>query len=1119
MSADDKIRETVQAQEGFLQWLLQTWREKNWVRLLLILDTILLIAFNPKTSNWVLAIIEVQHPRYYPHFWLIVVILIFIVAGIIALDTKTTPRRVSIDELRTIKGLRPFHFDDAEIFDRLQRTEMIRECVSAIADTQFRFGVLSGRSGSGKTSFLQAGLWPALERNRHQCVYVKFTELDPVETLRTALVDQRLLSPDTSDHDSVVKLLDSCKPPGDGSLVLLFDQFEQFFLQHKRTNNRRPFIAGLADWYQTRSHEPIKILVCIRSDFSDRLIELQKTMRYSLGPQENFRLDRFDPQQAAAVLRVIAQTEGITIDEAFVEEIANQQLASSDDGLVSPVDIQILAWMIAGQNAVEDRAFNRAAYDALGGIEGLLEKFLKRALSARETPSRYQAALNVLLALTDFDSDSRAGALTVEQLVDKLENAITRAELEEAADWLARSDVRLITPNQQGGTLVYELAHERLIPALRRLAAKELSEVDVARRLLERKVSEWTVNERKSRYLLRGRELRLVKRHRVQLIRNPQKDAKATFLTRSMLRFRIKLVAACMTLLVVAGAGFWWFSPSGQMWQAERDLTNLTASINDSTTLYRVAKNLVRAGKFDEALGLVRQLELPQQVEILVQLRRHYQEIGAEQKVQDIKQREESQPRLRVYTQEELIAMAIAYSKVGDVSNASRYLDEAKVRIHERAHSDPYSLKFDRLGRITPNRSVSSSPLILVRAYQETGDFKHSAEELFRMFDVGSSNFNGNPTTLIDIALLCEELGSSYCDNQMWEKILRSGETLSPPYSATLLSIAARAFSALGQVKKAEDLLQQVSDKLETPEINSRWPELRHYKHRLRTLRRISLWDSEDGSQGGPATKVSDQLDPKTRVHLFRAATQAYINIATIKKDVTVLERTEDLIVELDSTPPADLYLSLASAYLALGHKDEALGIMPDVCEMADAEIKRDERKKLENLIYASVEKLSGGISESIDADDGLRSSRASKIWLLSLEAQRLWRKGQAEGARKMLSAAETKAPTPVIEEPDELFEFEFLIGNRRVNSLILLAETCILMGERDKASRYLDYVSERAATLSPEAKAETMSAVCDLYAKNRQWRRARQAADQTGNDVMKAVALSSVLAIWKESN
>ena len=214
-----------------MQWLAQAWREKNWLRLLLISEAVFLILLNPKSLGWALAIIGVQLPRFYTFFWLAVSALIFIGAVIIALRTKSPPKPVSIDERRTIKGLRPFYFGDAEIFDDLQRTEIIRECASAIADTQFRFGVLSGQSGSGKTSFLQAGLWPALARNKHQCVYAKFTETKPLETLRAALVEANVLPPENSEDSSVVELLDSCKLSG-ATLVLLFDQFEQFFLQN-----------------------------------------------------------------------------------------------------------------------------------------------------------------------------------------------------------------------------------------------------------------------------------------------------------------------------------------------------------------------------------------------------------------------------------------------------------------------------------------------------------------------------------------------------------------------------------------------------------------------------------------------------------------------------------------------------------------------------------------------------------------------------------------------------------------------------------------------------------------------------------------------------------------------
>jgi hypothetical protein len=158
----------------------------------------------------------------------------------------------------------------------------------------------------------------------------------------------------------------------------------------------------------------------LRSDFLDRLIELQKLLGYSLGPHQNFRLEKFAPAQAAEIFRVIAGQEKLECDSGFVEKMAAEELASATDGLVSPVDIQVLAWMIAGQKTEEERAFNEKTFRKLGGVEGLLERFLNRALDARETDARRQAAVKTLLALTDLDRNTRAGALTAAELEEKL---------------------------------------------------------------------------------------------------------------------------------------------------------------------------------------------------------------------------------------------------------------------------------------------------------------------------------------------------------------------------------------------------------------------------------------------------------------------------------------------------------------------------------------------------------------------------------------------------------------------------------------------------------------------------------------------------------------------------
>ncbi|MDJ0632731.1 MAG: hypothetical protein QNJ34_06030 [Xenococcaceae cyanobacterium MO_188.B29] len=46
---------------------------------------------------------------------------------------------------------------------------------------------------------------------------------------------------------------------------------------------------------------------------------------------------------------MIATAEEIKFDESFVQQLTANELASREDGLISPVDLQVLAWTIEGQ--------------------------------------------------------------------------------------------------------------------------------------------------------------------------------------------------------------------------------------------------------------------------------------------------------------------------------------------------------------------------------------------------------------------------------------------------------------------------------------------------------------------------------------------------------------------------------------------------------------------------------------------------------------------------------------------------------------------------------------------------------------------------------------------------
>src|SRR5262249_26215169 len=151
-----------------------------------------------------------------------------------------------------------------------------------------------------------------------------------------------------------------------------------------------------------------------------------------------------------------------------------------------PVDIQILAWIITLKSAGEERAFTRRAFQKLGGVERLMERFLTLTLEARLAPSQRQAATKVLLALTDLDRNTRAGALTFDELRRNLRGYVSETELREAVRWLTSGDVRLAVSVKRDDVERYELAHELLIPALRRIASKKLTEADRANLLLDR---------------------------------------------------------------------------------------------------------------------------------------------------------------------------------------------------------------------------------------------------------------------------------------------------------------------------------------------------------------------------------------------------------------------------------------------------------------------------------------------------------------------------------------------------------------------------------------------------------------------------------------------------------
>ncbi|QUY42107.1 AAA family ATPase [Acaryochloris marina] len=811
-----------------LRWIAELVRQRNWYMLLVLVGVglALLTHFGRDQLN---QFIKPEYQTAFSFFLWGGVVLIILVALGFALKTlpRTQPPNLEdLAERKAIKGLRPFSQDDAEIFARLQRERLLQTCVEVITSSDFRFGILVGESGCGKTSVLQAGILPQFLRSECEfCgVYVRFSDQEPLAAIRQALAEQleipmEWLTTETDAHPFLA-LLTQAVTAADKPVVLFLDQFEQWYVHAKQPEDRQPFLQGLMAWYKQPT-PPVKILVSIRSDLFFHIVEIQKALHFDLGPQDVFQLAKFTPAEATQVLAVIAHTENLRFEESFVMELAEQELAGREDGLISPVDVQILAWMIERQNASELRAFNRQAFQKFGGVEGLLMRFLDKALMARVSEGQRQAALKVLLALTDLERQVRAGVLTVSELQQKLTGSLSSQEVREAVRWLERGDVRLITPiNRQQQEVGYELAHERLIPSLLKQAGRELSAADQANQLLDRRVNEWLGNNRSGRYLFGPRELWSIKQQKPYLTWGPKRPQKEKLLALSWRRvqgFTGALMAVCLGISVFLG--WLWYMPAGQIQQVRWALVNPMGGPLDRVSdedAVSAAIAFAKDGKKQKAMDMVTQyVDRPgsqaqffsQFTSVLIHETDH-QSIKKDLNLMQVRAKKIDGPR---YKSSALRAIAAAYGQINDPKLAHEVLKNA-LAVAEK-FDDPYS--------------KSSALRAIAAAYGQINDPKLAQEGLKNALAVAEKfdDPSSKSDALRAIAAAYGQINDPKLAQEGLKNALAVAEKIDDPrYKSSGLRAIAAAYGQINDPKLAHEGLKNaltVAEKIDDPRYKS----------------------------------------------------------------------------------------------------------------------------------------------------------------------------------------------------------------------------------------------------------------------------------------------------------
>jgi hypothetical protein len=549
------IPDKVQKTEQIFIWFIQSVWRGTWFRRLVFLLILFLTFASPLFVTHASLLWGVQIPTWYNRSYWIAAGLLVLVTLIVGFRTVPRLQRMAAPKIdvHAARGLVPFNLEDGDLFAQLERGVMLQRVLAALSDPNFRFGILSGLSGTGKTSFLRAGLLAQLRKSNVPTAYVELSNDDPLASIQRELKRQ--------GHSTIKG-------------VLLLDQFEQFFLHQRTEEQRKPLADALVRWYQRDSG--VRVLISIRAEDLVAMKEIQEIVDYQLSNQNFFKLSKFSAEQAVNVLHVLCESAGISFDPAFAPKIVQAQLQDREDSLVSPVNLGILMHVLTStQNG---HALTSETFKAYGGIDGILEDWLNSQLEAARLQGLEKAVIRTLSALCDFDHNRRSGTLTAEAITNNLAGDFSGKEIDQALQWLERPDVRLVVRIYHGDakSLSYQLTHERLIPAIRKAAGELLDDAARANDLLDRRVREWITNERSSRFLLPLLEYWTVKRQRPYLIWGDARAEKELLLQRSRRRCQRRAAYLGLGAMVLISLYPVWNSRLIQRYYINRDLIRLS---------------------------------------------------------------------------------------------------------------------------------------------------------------------------------------------------------------------------------------------------------------------------------------------------------------------------------------------------------------------------------------------------------------------------------------------------------------------------------------------------------------------------------------------------------------
>jgi eukaryotic-like serine/threonine-protein kinase len=383
-------------------------------------------------------------------------------------------------------GLSSFQEQDAGKF--FGRNREIAAMVARIRDRPLMAVV--GSSGVGKSSFVRAGLLPALKRSGETWESLVIRPgRSPLHSLAALLLPLVGTSLNTSSETSASlaeeveeqqRLAEKLRrEPGhlghvlrgrarrsDSKLLLFVDQFEELYTQVADAAERAAFTAALSAVADDAT-SPLRVVLSIRGDFLDRVAEDQQFV--SELTQGLFFLGQPHRDGLREAITLPAEMAGYNFETAGIIDDMLAHLETTPGAL--PL-LQFAAARLWETRDRQRRLLTEESYQAMGGVAGALASHADRVIG--DLAAHYMLIRSILLRLVT--GERTRAIVPMSELLEmsrqgQHQSQSQSQEVQHLVDQMVAARLLVVQTLDGGKGSTVEIVHESLVhgwPMLRR---------------------------------------------------------------------------------------------------------------------------------------------------------------------------------------------------------------------------------------------------------------------------------------------------------------------------------------------------------------------------------------------------------------------------------------------------------------------------------------------------------------------------------------------------------------------------------------------------------------------------------------------------------------------------